>query len=66
MALMIGLEDLVAVLEVGDGREETAVATIERVVRAEDMVGSLRKYRNVERQMVGLEDVEVVVGDEDI
>jgi hypothetical protein len=38
MALIAGLEALVAALEVGDGREEMAVATIERVVRAEDMV----------------------------
>jgi hypothetical protein len=46
--LMAGLEALVATLEVGDGREEMAVVTIERVVRAEDMVKQLRMFENVE------------------
>jgi hypothetical protein len=40
---MVGLDDLVAALKVGDGREEMVIATIERVVRVEDIIGSLRK-----------------------
>jgi hypothetical protein len=51
MVLMAGLEALVAALEVGDGREEMAVAMIERVVRAEDMVEKLRKFEKVEKHI---------------